>query len=162
MQSPPAIMAWTRVSSLRPGRAAPGWSPRSTSWSVACSIPSRSAKVAGNSNPALATARWSSKTTSTRSGTTWEDRIEKVSSGSGIVTAWQPSFSLVRGPFSQSHHYTRPAWSVDRGSVTCWYASKHLRVLRLERLGADDAHDGGQLQHLAGHPDLSAGATSRP
>jgi hypothetical protein len=41
-----------------------------------------------------------------------------VSSGSGIVTAWQPSFSLVRGPFSQSHHYTRPAWSVDPGSVS--------------------------------------------
>jgi N-acyl homoserine lactone hydrolase len=28
-----------------------------------------------------------------------------VSSDSGIVTAWQPSFSLVRGPFSYSHHY---------------------------------------------------------
>jgi hypothetical protein len=28
-----------------------------------------------------------------------------VSSDSGIVTAWQPSFSLVRGPFSRFHHY---------------------------------------------------------
>jgi len=52
MQSPPATMACTRVSSLRPGRAAPGRSPKSTSWSVACSIPSRSAKVAGSSSPA--------------------------------------------------------------------------------------------------------------
>src|SRR5215207_2779827 len=137
MQSPPAIMAWTRVSSLRPGRAAPGWSPRSTSWSVACSIPSRSAKVAGSSNPALATARWSSKTTSTWSGTTWEDRIEKVSSGSGIVTAWQPSFSLVRGPFSQSHHYTRPAWSVDRGLALVLTGELVLVALDLDLLLAD-------------------------
>jgi hypothetical protein len=28
-----------------------------------------------------------------------------VSSDSGIVTAWQPSFSLVRGPFSCFRHY---------------------------------------------------------
>jgi len=28
-----------------------------------------------------------------------------VSSDSGIVTAWQPSFSLVRGPFSCLRHY---------------------------------------------------------
>jgi hypothetical protein len=62
--------------------------------------PSRSAKVAGSSSPALATARWSSKATSTWSSTTCEDRTEKVSSDSGIMTAWQPSFSLVRGPFS--------------------------------------------------------------
>jgi hypothetical protein len=62
--------------------------------------PSRSAKVAGSSSPALATARRSSKAISTWSGTTCEDGIEKVSSGSGIMTAWQPSFSLVRGPFS--------------------------------------------------------------
>jgi hypothetical protein len=37
--------------------------------------------------------------TSTWSSTTYEDPIEKVSSGSGVMTAWQPPFSLVRGPF---------------------------------------------------------------
>src|SRR5215218_3857337 len=78
MQSPPATRAWTRVSSLLPGWAAPGRSPRSTSWSVACSIPSRSARVAGSSSPACATARGSSNAISTWSMTTWEDRIEKV------------------------------------------------------------------------------------
>jgi hypothetical protein len=36
---------------------APGRSPRSTSWSVARSIPSRSARIAGSSSPACATAR---------------------------------------------------------------------------------------------------------
>jgi hypothetical protein len=56
--------------------------------------------VAGSSSPAEATARSSSKAISTWSSTTCEDGIEKVSSGSGIMTAWQPSFSLVRGPFS--------------------------------------------------------------
>jgi hypothetical protein len=34
-----------------------------------------------------------SNATSTWSSTTCEDRIEKVSSDSGIMTAWQPSFS---------------------------------------------------------------------
>src|SRR5215218_8944009 len=106
MQSPPATRAWTSVSSLRPGWAAPGRSPRSTSWSAVCSIPSRSASVAGNSSPAEATARWSSNAISTWSSSTCEDAIEKVSSDSGIVTAWQPSFSLVRGPFSYSPYYT--------------------------------------------------------
>jgi hypothetical protein len=38
------------------------------------------ASVAGSSNPALATARSSSKAASTWSSTTWEDRIEKVPS----------------------------------------------------------------------------------
>jgi hypothetical protein len=52
---------------------------------------------------------------STWSSTTWEDGIEKGSSGSGIVTAWQPSFSLVRGPFSSSAHHHRITDSVDRG-----------------------------------------------
>jgi hypothetical protein len=60
----------------------------------------------GSSSPAEATARSSSNAISTSSNTTCEDRIEKVSSESGIVTAWQPSFSLVRGPFSYSRHYT--------------------------------------------------------
>jgi hypothetical protein len=60
--------------------------------------PSRWARVAGSS-PALATARGSSKAISTWSKATWEDGIEKVSSDSGILTAWQPSFSLVRRPF---------------------------------------------------------------
>jgi hypothetical protein len=41
MQSPPAIIEWTRVNSLRPGRCAPGCSPRSISWSAVCSMPSR-------------------------------------------------------------------------------------------------------------------------
>jgi hypothetical protein len=45
---------------LRPGRAATGRSPRSTSWSAPCSITSRSVSVAGSSSPAPATKRSSS------------------------------------------------------------------------------------------------------
>jgi hypothetical protein len=44
MQSAPAGIAWTRVSSLRPGRCRPARSPRSISASAACSMPSRSAR----------------------------------------------------------------------------------------------------------------------
>jgi hypothetical protein len=80
MQSPPATMAWTRVSSLRPGWAATG--PQIERWSVACSIPSRSASVAGSSNPALATAPWSVEGDIDLVNTTCEDGIEKVSSDS--------------------------------------------------------------------------------
>jgi hypothetical protein len=60
---------------------------------------------AGSSSPAEATPRSSSKAMSTWSSSTGEDGIEKVSSDSGIVTAWQPSFSLVRGPFSCFRYY---------------------------------------------------------
>src|SRR4029453_9564396 len=42
---------------------------------------------------------------------------KRVSSGSGIVTAWQPSFSLVRGPFSQLTYHHRITDSVDPGSA---------------------------------------------
>jgi hypothetical protein len=56
MQSAPASIEWTRANSLRPGWAAPGRSPRSMSASAACSMPSRSASVAGSSRPALAMA----------------------------------------------------------------------------------------------------------
>jgi hypothetical protein len=40
-----------------------------------------------------------------------------VSSDSGIVTAWQPSFSLVRGPFSCLRHYIVQNPSVNPGSA---------------------------------------------
>ncbi len=73
MQSPPARIPWTRVSSLAPGWAAPGRCPRSMSWSAACSIPSRSVRVAGSSRPALAMAWVSSKAMSSWSRV-WEDR----------------------------------------------------------------------------------------
>jgi hypothetical protein len=55
--------------------------------------------------PGRGDARSSSNAISTWSSTTCEDGIDKGSSGSGIVTAWQPSFSLVRGTFSRFHHY---------------------------------------------------------
>jgi hypothetical protein len=70
--------------------------------------PSRSASVAGSSRPAKATERWSSKVMSTWSSTTWEDGIEKVSSDSGSMTAWSPSFSVVRRPFSSLRHDRAP------------------------------------------------------
>src|SRR5918994_2767687 len=138
MQSPPATSACTNVSSLRPGWAAPGRSPRSTSWLVACSTPSRSASVAGSSSPAEATACSSSKAISTWSSTTWEDGIEKVSSESGIMTAWQPSFSLVRGPFSYSRYYRHCPQSVDPGS--------DLSALLV--LGQVEREDAGQDQQV--------------
>jgi hypothetical protein len=79
MQPPPASIEWTRVNSLRPGRCAPGRSPRSISASAVCSIPSRSARVATSSRPALATAWVSSKQMSSWSRV-WEDPIEKAPS----------------------------------------------------------------------------------
>jgi hypothetical protein len=127
MQSPPATMTCTSVSSLRPGRARPGRSPRSTTWSVTYSIPSRSASVAGSSSPALATERRSSNATATWSSATCKMASKKASSGAGIMTACQPSFSLVRGPFSQSAHHRRSITdSVERGSV--WACSRPARA----------------------------------
>ena len=51
MQSPPATKACTNVSSLRPGRGCGPAGPRSTSWSAACSIPSRSGQGGGQQQP---------------------------------------------------------------------------------------------------------------
>jgi hypothetical protein len=62
---------------LAPWAAAPGRSSKSASWSAACSIPSRSASVAGSSSPAPATERSSSNATSARSSTTCDDDTEK-------------------------------------------------------------------------------------
>jgi hypothetical protein len=76
--SPPASIACTRVSSLRPGRCAPARSPRSISASAACSMPSRSARLAASS-PALATAWVSSKQVSSWSRV-WQDAIEHAPS----------------------------------------------------------------------------------
>jgi hypothetical protein len=76
---PPASIAWTRVSSLRPGRRALARPPRSISASAACSMPSRSARVAASSSPALAMAWVSSKQVSSWSGV-WQDRIENLPS----------------------------------------------------------------------------------
>jgi len=42
-------------------------------------------------------------------------RIEKVSSSSRIMAAWQPPLSLVRGPCSQQADHHRASDSVDRG-----------------------------------------------
>jgi hypothetical protein len=75
----PATSVWIRVSPLRPGRWAPGRPPRSTSSSMTASRRSRSARVAGNSCPALATA-WSSSKPTTGVLGLWEDGIEKVPS----------------------------------------------------------------------------------
>jgi len=74
MQSPPATIDWTRVITLRPGRAAAGRSPRSTTSSTTASTPSLAASVAVMSKPALATPWESSKVISARSRA-WEDRI---------------------------------------------------------------------------------------
>jgi hypothetical protein len=76
---PPAIMVGTSVNSLRPGRYAPARSPKSISASAACSMPSRWARVAASSRPALATAWVSSKQVSSWTRV-WEDAIENVPS----------------------------------------------------------------------------------
>jgi hypothetical protein len=113
MQSPPATIAWTTVSSLRPGRAAPGRSPRSSAgrW------PARSPAAAPGSRAAAA-RRWplpAGRRRRPRPGPARHGRVASKSSGSGIMTAWQPSFSLVRGPFSPSADHHRITDSVDRG-----------------------------------------------
>src|SRR6266540_3746578 len=102
MQSPPASIEWTRVNSLRPGRAAPGRSPRSISASAVCWMPSRSASVAGSSRPALAMAWVSSKQVSSWSRV-WEDCIEKVpflvgdtAALAGAILPGQRAFLIIR------------------------------------------------------------------
>ena len=78
-----ASMPWTTVSSLAPA-CAPAEPPRRTSSSVAAWMPSRSARVAGSSSPALATAWWSSKQTWSWSRVGWSWlTIEKVPSCAG-------------------------------------------------------------------------------
>ncbi|HEU5004154.1 MAG TPA: hypothetical protein VFW71_15435 [Actinomycetota bacterium] len=72
IESPPASIECTRVSTLRPGRAAPGRSPSSTVACTSSSMPRCWAKVAGRTSPALATAWSSSKITDARSRL-WED-----------------------------------------------------------------------------------------
>src|SRR5215203_4142918 len=106
--SPPATIACSRVSTLRPGRWWPGRSPRSTSSSTTASIPSRSASVAVSARPALATAWWSSKAT-TRALGVCDDGIEKVPSEWGCMAGSQPPFSQLKGPFHNhsTAHATR-------------------------------------------------------
>ena len=70
IESAPAAIAWIRVSTLRPGRAAPARSPSRTILSTICSMPSRLLKVAIRTSPALAISRSSSNSTPTESGRT--------------------------------------------------------------------------------------------
>ena len=64
---PPAAMACTRVSTLRPGRAPPTRPDRLTVALIRRSSPSRTVSVATRTSPALATRLGSSKVTSMRS-----------------------------------------------------------------------------------------------
>ena len=68
MKSPPASAEATRVSSLSPGFARPGASPRSTWLSTTSRRPRCWARVTGRSSPALATRRGSSNAIWMRSG----------------------------------------------------------------------------------------------
>ena len=68
MKSPPASAEATRVSSLSPGFARPGASPKSTWLSTTSRRPRCWARVTGSSSPALATRRWSSNAIWMRSG----------------------------------------------------------------------------------------------
>ena len=61
MQSPRASADATSVSTLSPGWARPGASPRSRCRSTSCGRPRCRASVAGRIRPALLTRRWSSK-----------------------------------------------------------------------------------------------------
>ena len=65
MQSPPARAEATRVSILLPVLARPGALPKSRWLWTSPGRPKRRARVAGRISPALATRRWSSKTTKT-------------------------------------------------------------------------------------------------
>jgi hypothetical protein len=112
--SPPATIACSRVSTLRPGRWAPGRSPRSTSSSTTASTPSRSASVAVNARPALATA-WSSSKATTRASRVWDDGIEKVPSELGFVAGPQPPFSQLKGPFHNRVTATPQSSTVNPG-----------------------------------------------
>ena len=68
MKSPPASAEATRVSSLSPGFARPGASPRSTWLSTTSRRPRCWARLTGRSSPALATRRGSSNAIWMRSG----------------------------------------------------------------------------------------------
>src|SRR5436190_1701131 len=67
MCDPPAIIEWTNVRILRPGRAPPIRPTRRTVAFTRASNPSRWVSVATSNNPALATRFESSKVTSIRS-----------------------------------------------------------------------------------------------
>ena len=67
MQSPPASADATSVSTLSPGWARPGASPRSRCRSTSCGRPRCRPSVARRIRPALLTRRWSSKGNSSES-----------------------------------------------------------------------------------------------
>jgi hypothetical protein len=88
------------------------------SWSVACSIPGRSPKVTGShrqQQPGAGNGALVVKGDLDLVQHDLRGRIEKVSSSSRIMAAWQPPLSLVRGPCSQPADHHRASDSVDRG-----------------------------------------------
>ena len=103
MQSPPARADATSVSTLSPGWARPGASPRSRCRSTSCGRPRCRASVAGRIRPALLTRWWSSKAIWMRPG--W-------SSGSIfwvlLVSGWI-SLSKTIIPDAQEHFLTPSA-----------------------------------------------------
>jgi hypothetical protein len=83
---------------------------------------------------------------------------KRVSSDSGIMTAWRPSFSRVRGPFSQSADHHRITNSVDRGASSSSTSPPRPAATR-GWLAYDPYHDwlpDVDLADLADQPALPA------
>src|SRR5215213_2166223 len=111
----PAIIACVNVNTLRPGRAPPVRPPSLTVESINASKSRRSATVAVNNKPALATRFGSSKDTSTRSMACDTRVTESVSCGwdaDDVRDLHRPS----PGDLSRGYAtYLTPDQSVDRG-----------------------------------------------
>src|SRR3954465_12408418 len=118
MCDPPAIIEWTNVRILRPGRAPPIRPTRRTVAFTRASNPSRWVSVATSNNPALATRFESSKVTSTRR-TACDTRLTGSASwlpdNEGFRPPHRPSPGGLSRGYATRHTHDR---SVHRGSDT--------------------------------------------
>src|SRR3954453_1698494 len=124
MCDPPAIIEWTNVRILRPGRAPPTRPTRRTVAFTRASNPSRWVSVATSNNPALATRFESSKVTSIRS-IACDTRLTGSAS-------WLPDNEGFRHP-----HRPSPG-GLSRGYATRHTHDRSVHRGLAERSGADD------------------------
>ena len=111
----PATMAWTSVKIFRPGRNPPTRPDSSIVVSQSLSSPSRFARVAMSTSPALATRFGSSKVTATRSiprDTGFTESASFVGENYGVKYRNSPSIGgIFRGCAGVRSH----GYAVDRG-----------------------------------------------
>src|SRR3954453_14027897 len=130
MCDPPAIIEWTNVRILRPGRAPPTRPTRRTVAFTRASNPSRWVSVATSNNPALATRFESSKVTSIRSiacDTRLTGSASWLPDNDGFRHPHRPSPGGLSRGYATRHTHDR---SVHRGLVFVSYAREDREVCR--------------------------------